>query len=66
MLLTLTLCLSLAYSTFSCHSFLLLQQKLQDAKINVKKNAKNSAKTSAKRSLELRETKEAENDALVA
>ena len=30
------------------------------------KNAKNSAKTSAKRFLELRETKKAENDALVA
>ena len=47
---------------FSCHTFLLLQQKLQSAKYN----AKGNAKYNAKRSSELRGTKKAENDALVA
>jgi hypothetical protein len=48
------------------------KQKLQSAKYNAKNNAKNNAKysakykNSAKRALELRETKKAENDALVA
>jgi hypothetical protein len=40
----------------------LLQQKLQSAKFNAKGNAKNNAKKAS----ELRETKKAENDALVA
>jgi hypothetical protein len=40
----------------------LLQQKLQNAKYNAKNSAKNNAKTASK----LRETKKAENDALVA
>jgi len=44
----------------------LLQQKLQNAKYNAKNNSKNSAKTHAKKASELRETKKAENDALVA
>ena len=44
----------------------MLRQKLHSAKYNAKCNAKNNAKTSAKRALELRETKKAENDALVA
>jgi len=48
----------------------LFQQKLQSAKYNAKGNAKNSAKNNAKNSakisLELRVTKKAENDALVA
>ncbi len=48
----------LNYILFSCHSFLFLQQKLKYAKYNAKGNAKNNA--------ELRETKKAENDALVA
>ena len=48
----------LNYILFSCHSFLLLQQKLENAKYNAKNNAK--------RASELRETKKAENDALVA
>ena len=48
----------LNYILFSCHSFLLLQQKLQ--------NAKNNAIFITKRASELRETKKAENDALVA
>ena len=56
----------LNYILFSCHSFLLLQQKLQDDKGKVKSNAKNNAKNSAKRASNLRKTKKAENDALVA
>jgi hypothetical protein len=40
----------------------LLQQKLQSAKYNAKNNAKNNTKKAS----ELRETKKAENDALVA
>lgn len=48
----------LNYILFSCHSFLLLQQKLQSAKYNAKSNTKIAS--------ELRETKKAENDALVA
>ena len=40
----------------------MLQQKLQSAKFNAKGNAKNNAKKAS----ELRETKKAENDALVA
>ena len=44
----------LNYILFSCHSFLFVQQKLQ------------YAKTNAKTASELRETKKAENDALVA
>ena len=44
----------------------MLQQKLKSAKFNVKGNAKNSAKNSAKKSSELRVTKMAENDVLVA
>ena len=48
----------------------MFQQKLQSAKYNAKGNAKNSAKNNAKNSakisLELRVTKKAENDALVA
>ena len=52
----------LNYILFSCHSFLLLQQKLQNAKYNVKSNAKNHTKIAS----ELREKKKAENDALVA
>ena len=48
----------LNYILFSCHSFLLLQQKLQSAKYNAKNNTKKAS--------ELRETKKAENDALVA
>jgi hypothetical protein len=48
----------LNYILFSCHSLLFLQQKLQ--------NAKNNAKINAKSASERRETKKAENDALVA
>ena len=48
----------LNYILFSCRSFLFLQQKLQYAKYNANGNAKNNA--------ELRETKKAENDTLVA
>jgi hypothetical protein len=48
----------LNYILFSCHSFFFLQQKLQ--------NAKNNAKINAKSASERRETKKAENDALVA
>ena len=59
---SLSLSCLLNYILFSCHSFLLLQQKLQSAKFNAKGNAKNNAK----KALELRETKKAENDALVA
>ena len=44
----------------------MLQQKLQSAKFNAKGNAKNNTKNNAKRASELRETKKAENDALVA
>ena len=40
----------------------MLQQKLQSAKFNAKGNAKNNDKKAS----ELRETKKAENDALVA
>ena len=40
----------------------MLQQKLHSAKFNAKGNAKNNAKKAS----ELRETKKAENDALVA
>jgi hypothetical protein len=40
------------------------KQKLESAKYNAKNNAKNNAKT--KTASELRETKKAENDALVA
>jgi hypothetical protein len=39
---------------------------MDSAKNNAKTNGKNNAKNSAKRALELRETKKAENDALVA
>ena len=59
---SLSLSCLLNYILFSCHSFFLLQQKLQNAKYNVNFNAKNSAK----RALELRVMKKAENDALVA
>ena len=52
----------LNYILFSCHSFLLFQQKLQSAKYNAKNNAKNNAKSASER----RETKKSENDALVA
>jgi hypothetical protein len=44
----------------------LLQQKLQSAKYNAKNNAKNNTKNNTKRASELRETKKAENDALLA
>ncbi len=55
---SLSLSCLLNYILFSCHSFLLLQQKLQYAKYNAKNNTKKAT--------ELRETKKAENDALVA
>ncbi len=44
----------------------MLQQKLQSAKYNAKNNAKNNTKNYTKRASELRETKKAENDVLVA
>ncbi len=44
----------------------MLQQKLQSAKYNAKNNAKNNTKNNTKRASELRETKKAENDALLA
>jgi hypothetical protein len=44
----------------------LLQQKLQSAKYNAKNNDKNNTKINTKRASELRETKKAENDALLA
>jgi cell division protein FtsB len=61
MLLTLNLFVSLLLTqlhSFSFHSFLLLQQKLEKAKSN--------AKTNAKKSLKLEETKKAKNNKLRA